>query len=270
MLHPMPPQPAPEQPLIVLAVADAARSKDPALTLRKNELYAQGIRRHGGNPALVSAATPAEERDRLLGTMAGLVLTGGADLDPALYREPAAGAIDVDTDRDGLDRVAWQEAERRSVPVFGICRGLQAINVFSGGSLIQDVPSHAGTPYGAGPAKTHDLEIDPNSRLARALASDAPDGLAATDEDDDTIELTVNTYHHQAVDHATLAPGLRAVGWAASEDGRLVEALESRGDRWIVAVQCHPERTESTPDEFEGVWEAFVRAARDASAEPEA
>jgi len=268
MLHPMPAQPAPEKPLIVLVVADAAHSKDPALTTRKNELYADGISRHGGDAVLVSAATPPAERDRHFGAMSGLVLTGGADLDPALYHEPIAGATDIDADRDGLEQLAWREAERRSVPVYGICRGFQAINVFSGGSLLQDVPSHAGTPYGAGPAKTHDLEIDPNSRLARALAAGAPEGLATTDEDDDTIELTVNTYHHQAVDQATLAASLRAVGWAASEKGRLVEALESRGDRWIVAVQCHPERTESTPDEFEGVWEAFVHAAWDASAEP--
>jgi gamma-glutamyl-gamma-aminobutyrate hydrolase PuuD len=142
------------------------------------------------------------------------------------------------------------------------------INVFAGGSLLQNVPSHAGTPYGEGSAHTHNMEIDPNSRLGRALAEGSPEGLATTDEDDATIELTVNTYHHQAVDHSHLAPGLRAVGWAASEAGRLVEGLESRDGRWIVAVQCHPERTESTPDEFEGLWEAFVRAAREAAAAP--
>lgn len=254
-------------PLIVLVVADAARSKNPALTGRKIGLYQDGIRRHGGNPALVSAATPASERDRLLGQMSGLVLTGGPDIDPTLYHEAVDGAVDLDPARDALDQTAWREAERRSVPVFGICRGLQAINVFSGGSLVQDVPGHAGTPYGDGPAHTHDMEIDPNSRLARALAQGSPEGLAATDEDDDSIELVVNTYHHQAVDHGRLAPGLRAVGWASSSAGRLVEALESRDGRWIVAVQSHPERTDSTPDEFEGVWDAFVRAARRASAE---
>jgi putative glutamine amidotransferase len=269
MLVAMPARPAPATPpLIVLVVADPARSNDPALTRRKNELYADGVRRHGGEPVLLSTATPEAERDGLIGEMTGLLLTGGADIDPALYREPPAGATDVDSARDGLEQVAWREAEQRSVPVFGICRGLQAINVFCGGGLLQDVPGHAGTPYGAGPAHTHSLEIDPDSRLARALAEGAPDGLATTDEDDATIELTVNTFHHQAVDHARLAPGLRAVGWAASEAGRLVEALESRDGRWLVAVQCHPERTDSTPEEFEGLWEAFVRAAREAAAAP--
>ena len=264
-----PAAPVPARPLIVLIVADATRSNDPALTQRKIQLYVDGIRRHGGNPALVSAATPDAERNRLIGEMAGLLLTGGPDLDPALYHEAPAGAVDLDPARDALDRLAWAEAERRAIPVFGICRGLQAINVFSGGSLVQDVPSHAGTPYGAGPAKTHDMEIDPDSRLARALAAGDSEGLAATDEDDDTPEMVVNTYHHQAVTQARLGKGLKAVGWASSEAGRLVEALESHDDRWLVAIQCHPERTESTPDEFEGVWEAFVRAARQGAATPE-
>lgn len=264
----MPSKSTPNSPLVVVTVANAAGTRDPALTLRKSELYAAGIRRHGGNPVLVDVSTPTAERDRLLAEMAGLLLTGGPDIEPGLYREPPAGATDVDPARDALELAAWGAAQRRAVPVLGICRGLQAINVFCGGSLLQDVPDHAGTPYGQGPAHTHDMEIDPDSRLGRAVAEGAPEGLAATDEEDITIELTVNTYHHQAVDRARLAPGLRAVGWAASKSGRLVEALESHDDRWLVAVQCHPERPESTPDEFEGLWEAFVHAARDAMAEP--
>jgi CTP synthase (UTP-ammonia lyase) len=70
------------------------------------------------------------------------------------------------------------------------------------------------------------------------------------------------------VTQARLGQGLKAVGWSSSEAGRLVEALESRDGHWVVAVQCHPERTESTPDEFEGVWEAFIRVARQEAATP--
>jgi gamma-glutamyl-gamma-aminobutyrate hydrolase PuuD len=252
----------------VITVGNATATHDPTLSLRKSELYAAAIRRHGGNPILVDASASTAERDRLFGEMAGLLLAGGSDMDPALYHDAPAGASDVDPARDELEAGAWQASQRRAVPVLGICRGLQAINVFSGGSLLQDVPDHAGTPYGQGPAKTHDMEIDPDSRLGRAVAASSPEGLAATDDEDSSIELTVNTYHHQAVDRTRLAPDLRAVGWAASKSGRLIEGLESRDDRWIVAVQCHPERTESTPDEFEGLWEAFVHAARDAMAEP--
>lgn len=197
----------------------------------------------------------------MLSQMAGLLLTGGPDVDPALYGEEPAGASGMDPARDQLELEAWQASRRRSVPVLGICRGLQAINVFSGGKLLQDVPSHAGTPYGQGVARTHILEIAPHSKLGRAIASAAPDGVAGGDPEDEMLELEVNTYHHQAVNHDALAAGLRPVAWSGSEAGRLVEGLEGTDRRWLVAVQCHPERTESTPEEFDGLWTDFVQAA---------
>jgi putative glutamine amidotransferase len=261
MLPRMTAQPAAASPLIVVTTADPAASSDPALTTRKGLLYAEAVRQAGGDPALLTPATAFAERDRLLGAMAGLLLSGGADIDPALYDEKPAGSDGVDAARDELELAAWRESVRRSVPVFGVCRGLQAINVFSGGKLLQDVPSHAGIPYGKGEAHSHLLEIEPRSKLGRAIASAAPDGVAGADEDDDMLELAVNTYHHQAVRRDTLAAGLRAVAWSDSEAGRLVEGLEGTDHRWLVAVQCHPERTESTPEEFSGLWADFVRAA---------
>jgi putative glutamine amidotransferase len=249
-------------PLIAITALDPARSADPALAAHKNELYAEAVHRHGGNPVLLDAATPAADRDRLLADMDGLVLAGGPDLDPALYGQEPAGAEPPDRDRDRLDLAAWQEAERRNLPVLGICRGSQAINVFSGGSLIQDMPDHAGIPYGHGEAEMHDLEVEPRSRLGRAIAAAAPDGLAAGDPSDTTLELQVNTFHHQAIAKDQLAKTLRAVAWAPSEIGRIVEGLEGTDRRWLVGIQCHPERLESTPEELDGVFEAFVQAAR--------
>jgi putative glutamine amidotransferase len=250
-------------PLIVITVSDPSRAADPELAATKNALYADAVERNGGRPVLVSPVTAAAERDRLFGEMAGLLFSGGADIDPALYGKGAA-ALDatdgLDRDRDDLELAAWREAERRGLPVLGICRGHQAINVFAGGQLIQDVPEHAGTPYGHGPAKTHDLDVDPDSRLGRAVAAAAPDGVAAGDESDPYLELQVNTFHHQAVGEDTLAPGLRATAWASSgEFGRLVEGFESLDERWIVGIQCHPERTDSTPAELEGLFAEFVR-----------
>jgi gamma-glutamyl-gamma-aminobutyrate hydrolase PuuD len=229
-------------PLIVIAVADPTGSDDPALAARKNELYAAGIARHGGTPALLHVGTPPQERDRLLAAMDGLLLAGGADVDPALYGEAVNGTAEIDPARDELELSAWREAARRSLPVFGICRGFQAINVFSGGKLLQDVPSHAGTPYGKGPAHLHTLEIDPASRLGRAVAGAAPDGVAGGDPWDQALELEVNTFHHQAI-------------------GRLVEGFESHEGRWVLGLQCHPERTESTPEELDVVWTDFILAA---------
>jgi len=256
------------RPRVVVTFVDPARSANPDLSREKLALYVDAIARHGGDPVVLTTATPPTDRDATLASVAGLFLTGGADIDPALYGEEIAGSEDIDRDRDALELAAWKAAGARSIPVLGVCRGLQAINVFAGGSLVQDLPDHAGTSYGSGPAETHNMEIDPDSRLARAIAAAAPEGLAATDEDDASIELTVNTYHHQAITQPRVAPGFRAVAWAASAQGRIVEALESCDDRWIVGVQCHPERTESTPSEFEGLFEAFVHAAREAAAEP--
>ena len=271
MLRAMAVKPGAPGPLIAITSADPAASSDPALTRRKNELYADAIRRHGGTPVMIDAATPAVERDRVLSEMAGLLLTGGPDVDPALYGEKPAGATGMDPARDQLELDAWRASERRSVPVLGICRGLQAINVFSGGKLLQDVPSHAGTPYGQGTAHTHFLEVAPHSKLGRAIASAAPDGVAGGDPEDDMLELEVNTYHHQAVHHDALGAGLRAVAWSDSEAGRLVEGLEGVDGRWLVAVQCHPERTESTPEELDGLWADFIlAAARFAATEPSA
>jgi putative glutamine amidotransferase len=234
-------------PLIAVTVGDPARSHDPALAVRKNELYAAALSRQGGQPVLVDSTTPSADRDRLFAAMDALLMTGGADIDPALYGQPIAGSTELDPARDELELAAWREAERRGLPVYGVCRGLQAINVFSGGSLIQDVPSHAGVSYGSGPALTHDLELDPAGLIARTTGA---------------RHLTVNSYHHQAVAPEGLAPGLRQSAWSTSESGRLVEGLEGAGERWIVGIQCHPERLESTPAEFEALWRAFVDAAR--------
>lgn len=259
-------------PLIVVAVVDPQLKADPEFAAHKNVLYAAGIRRHGGTPALLHSGVPSAERERLLGAMAGLLLSGGADLEPALYGETAQGAEGIEPFRDELELTAWREAERRNVPVLGICRGLQAINVFSGGALLQDVPSHAGTPFGSGPAQVHRIEIDPETVLGRALAGGgAGDGtLDGTRNGTGRPALIVNTFHHQAVGEDTLASSLRPAAWADSEYGRLVEGLEGTGNRWLVAVQCHPERLDSTPADFERLWEAFLQAARAFAAKPAA
>ena len=266
MLPRMTDRPGAPAPLILVTVVDPARTADPALAQRKNELYASAVSARGADAVLVSASTPVLDRDRALATMAGLLLTGGADISPSHYGEAVTGAAELDPDRDGLELAAWLAAQARSVPVLGVCRGHQAINVFSGGKLLQDVAGHAGAAYGQGPTQMHILEIDPASMLGRALASAAPDGVAGEEEEDAALELEVNSFHHQAVGIGMLGPGLKAVAWADSPVGRIVEGLEADDDRWVVGVQCHPERLESTPEEFGGLWQAFVDAAAEFAA----
>jgi putative glutamine amidotransferase len=230
-----------------VTVAVAAEQPRPELAARRNELYLAAVARHGGTPVPLDARTPADLRDAAFAAMDGLLLTGGADLDPGRYGQPLAGAIDVEPDRDALEAAAWAAAEAAGVPVLGICRGVQAINVFSGGSILQHVDGHAGAGWGVGPPVTHPLTIVPGTRLSGALGQ--------------PLTLEVNAYHHQGIREADLAPGLRAAAWAHSSAGPLVEGLEAADGRFVVGVQCHPERTESTPAEFERLFATFVAEA---------
>jgi len=124
---------------------------------------------------------------------------------------------------------------------------MQAINVFRGGSLVQDLDGHASPAYPSPGFHAHPLEIVPDSRFARILGEST---------------ATVNTYHHQAVRPSNLGAGLTPVGTAPHPDGELVGAVEDvNPERWLLGVQSHPERTESMPPEFGKLWRAFVEAA---------
>lgn len=239
-------------PLVVITVADPARRSDPGLAARKNELYAAAVARHGGSPFLVHAGSPAVDRARALRSMAGLLLSGGSDIDPARYGRSNQALNDVKPERDELEAAAWAAAAERALPVLGVCRGFQAINVFSGGTLLQDVADHAGPSWGAGPARTHPLRVEPGTRLARILFPTNVRGGV----------VEVNSYHHQAVLAADLAPGLVPNARATSPAGELIEGVETRDGRFVLGIQCHPERTDSTPPAFQRLFAFFVDAAR--------
>jgi putative glutamine amidotransferase len=223
----------------------AAREEPTWATFDK---YLEAVRRACGEPIPINAESDPATREAAFASMEGLLLTGGADLDPSLYGQAAHPAVLVEPARDDLELEAWQVARERRVPVLGICRGFQAINVFSGGTLVQHLEGHdnpTSAPTG------HPLHLDPTSRLAGILGETDP--LTFTE---------VNSYHHQAVRPADLAPGLRATGMAPHDEGALVEALEAKDpDDWLVGVQCHPERPELIGPEFERLWRAFVAAA---------
>jgi putative glutamine amidotransferase len=168
-------------------------------------------------------------------------------VDPARYGaapHPKLGR--TDPERDELEITLIQAAVHQRRPVFGICRGQQAINVALGGGLYQDVPSehpsevmHNTKPRSGPPRLVHAIEVQGGSRLASIVGEG---------------RLEVNSFHHQAV--RGLAPGLRAT--AFSPDG-LVEALES-GDGRILAVQCHPEELTHL-DWARALFAAFVEQA---------
>lgn len=237
-----------ERPRIVVTLAEPARSADPELAAMKNRRYLEALERAGADPVPIDAGASTAERTAAWTAMDGLLLSGGADVDPSRYGEPAAGARSVEPERDALEDEAFRAALAARVPVLGVCRGLQAINVFAGGSLVQHLDGHESEAYPSPAVTRHPLDLVAGSRLGVILG--------------ESSDLEVNSYHHQAITPDRLAPGLRIAATARHAGaGELVEAVESTDpDRWLMGVQCHPERTESSPPVFERLWAAFVAA----------
>lgn len=207
---------------------------------------------------LLAPGDPVPALDRF----SGLLIVGGDDIHPRAWdpEEPLHPAAEVDEGRDAMELPIVREAWRLGIPVLGICRGAQVLNVALGGSLIQDVPSHFGCPSDAHrqgtwrvPLLVHRVTLDPASRLAGLLGQ---------------TSFPVNSRHHQVV--GRVAPVLRAVGWhpETSRDGEpLIEAVESMDEaHWAFGVQWHPENLVKLEDEAapvaRKVFEAFVAAAR--------
>jgi len=170
----------------------------------------------------------------------GLVIPGGDDVNPALYNQENQHSHPIDTGIEQLDLDAIDIMQQMNKPIFGICRGLQIINVAFGGTLIQDINlqkkdslDHSFSFNYKKPLNAHKIIVSKNSILSNYL--------------DETIE--VNSYHHQAIDK--LAPNFKIS--AKSEDG-LIEAIESER---IIAVQWHPERMCSI-QAFQNLFDGFV------------
>ncbi|MEJ2216768.1 MAG: gamma-glutamyl-gamma-aminobutyrate hydrolase family protein [Gemmatimonadota bacterium] len=235
------------RPKVALTTALNARDGQDHGRVEIWDTYLRWLERVGLAAMLV---TPAHSRDSIASLMAdcdGLVLSGGGDMDPARWgAHPLPGLDDVSPERDAMEYAALDEAIARDLPVLGICRGCQVVNVYFGGTLYQDLPTQrpGGVEHrqSAGWDRTqHEVQVAPGSKLAAVLGVDA---------------VRVNSFHHQAV--RAIAPGLVAT---ATVDG-LVEALESPQHTWLVAVQWHPERHGAVPDTDPSI--KLLRAFRDA------
>ena len=211
------------------------------------EQYLEAIRRAGAEPIAIFPNDPAPEE------FDGLCLTGGGDIDPARYGEANIKSEDIDPARDAIELALLERALERDIPVLGVCRGLQLINVRFGGSLEQHHLGHspkyppAGAPVADDPAGAeavrHVVTAEPGSKLA-AACGDEP--------------FIVNSSHHQVVTSDRLASDLVATAHV----GELIEGLEAPAHRWVVAVQWHPERTAQVAAAATRIFEAFVAAVK--------
>jgi putative glutamine amidotransferase len=203
--------------------------------------YLDALHRAGAVEAAM-LAVPIDGRGAhaRLARVDALLLTGGADVDPARYGQPRhPETYGVSAVRDGFEEALVRAAIERRMPVLAICRGIQVLNVALGGTLVQHLPDV--TPQPHRPGTPHPVTVVPGSRLHAALGVDRADGLSS---------------HHQAVDR--LGAGL--VVTARADDGT-VEAVELTGDAWVVAVQWHPEDTAAGDPAQQRVFDAFVEQA---------
>lgn len=190
-------------------------------------LYAEAVRAAGGVPVLLANYEKEEEFIKLLGMIDGLLLTGGKDVDPFYFGEetlPACG--EITPMRDAFEIKLTRMAIKGQIPVLGICRGTQVLNIAAGGTIYQDLNTQLPGclkhfQQAPGWAATHRIEIEKGSVLESILQ---------------VSEIRVNSYHHQAV--RNLAPGFKIS--AKSSDG-VVEAIEGAPDLFILGLQCHPE-----------------------------
>lgn len=206
-----------------------------------NMEYARAIEYSGGLPFVLPLTADDHQLNRYMEKAEGLLLSGGGDVDPSAYGEeriPECG--EASALRDKMEIALCKKAVEKGIPVLGICRGLQVMNIALGGTLHQHIENHARHDLPCDPA--HNASILPSTRLYDILGKET---------------VGVNTRHHQAI--KDLGKGLTVT--ALAEDG-IIEAVEMPGDRFFLAVQWHPEGLFSRYDDMKKIFAAFIAAVK--------
>ena len=226
-------------------------STDAEYARRALPQYERAVDQAGGEPVRIPLDRAIPEVQNMTQHCDAVLLPGSrADVDPQKYRavrdlKPA----DADPSRHSLDEFLLQNAFEQRKPVLGICYGLQSLNVYRSGSLVQHIESTINHEAGRKVAVAHDVVVDAGSRLAEIL----------TQANADPTRLPVNSSHHQSAD--AVGKGLRIVA-RCPQDG-IVEALEGTDpDHFVLAVQWHPERSIDDDDPSRAIFRALVEAAK--------
>ncbi len=238
-------------------------SGDPEYAGRALPQYENAVRAAGGEPIPIDLdQTPAQVKKQVEGCDAVLLPGSRADVDPQKYKasrhEKTAPA---DVKRDTVDGLLLQDAYNSHKPVLGICYGLQSLNVYRSGSLLQHIESAINHSPGRAVANAHKVNIEPKSKLAEIVGTSS--GTPPT--------IAVNSSHHQSAD--AVGDGLRVVA-RSSEDG-IIEAVEGTApEHFVLAVQWHPERSVNDGPEVSesahAIFRAFIEAARARRAQEQA
>jgi putative glutamine amidotransferase len=254
-------------------------ASDPEYALRAIPQYERAIQLAGGDPVRIALDRTSAQVADLIATCAAVVLPGSkADVDPARFSAPRSRhTAAADPRRDAVDDLLLEDAYKLRKPVLGICYGLQSLNVFRRGSLVQHIPdflpetTRAKINHEAGRkvAVAHTVAIDANSKLAQilsgALADANPNGDCHPERSEGSVQLArkvkllpVNSSHHQSAEK--IGDGLRIV--ARCPDDGIIEALEGTSpDHFVIAVQWHPERSVDDDAASRALFRALIEAA---------
>jgi putative glutamine amidotransferase len=239
------------KPRIAIPVPNSKRPLYVSIALPQ---YERAVRGAGGEPVVIPVNAAPADIAQAVKACDGVLLPGSpADVDPEKYGAVRhAATAPADPFRDNTDELLLQDAFNMRKPVFGICYGLQFLNVWRTGTLSQELPPGVNHNAGRKVEKAHSVEIDADSRLAKILRH-----AGALPQSDHPV-IPVNSSHHQAPE--TLGDGLRLVAWCP-EDG-VKEAVEGTApDHFVLGVQWHPERTCDSEPASRAMFRAFVEAA---------
>jgi putative glutamine amidotransferase len=235
-------------PLIGIPCHALIRAETGRPIYASNRSYVHAVVSAGGLPILIPMISDLTKLTDLLSRLDGLLLPGGIDLHPSHYGEevhPLTEKADLELDEFEITLASW--ALQNDIPVLGICRGMQLINIVLGGTLIQDIDdqypdsiAHSNRVWSRAHL-AHNIIVEPGSRMETILG---------------TREVKVNSLHHQAIKEP--GKGVRITGRAP--DG-VPELLEVTGYRFVMAAQCHPEEIYSIEPAFKLLFAAFVQAS---------